>query len=68
MGECCVQFFNKSPKVEAGKGRKAMEEEKQQSVPVLPWMRHPVDVTRYEQLSLCRVPFLDRRYFPPTIH
>ncbi|XP_014522783.1 DEAD-box ATP-dependent RNA helicase 1-like [Vigna radiata var. radiata] len=38
-----------------------MDEENQRSVPVLPWMRHPVDVTRCEQLSLRRVPFLDRR-------
>ncbi|KAL9328911.1 hypothetical protein ACSQ67_003914 [Phaseolus vulgaris] len=38
-----------------------MDEKNQQSVPVLPWMRHPVDVTRCEELSLRRVPFLDRR-------
>ncbi|XP_014508967.1 DEAD-box ATP-dependent RNA helicase 1-like isoform X1 [Vigna radiata var. radiata] len=38
-----------------------MDEENQRSVPVLPWMRHPLDVTRCEQLSLRRVPFLDCR-------
>ncbi|KAK7382900.1 hypothetical protein VNO78_28563 [Psophocarpus tetragonolobus] len=28
---------------------------------VLAWMRHPVDITHCEELSICRVPFLDRR-------
>ncbi|RDX69303.1 DEAD-box ATP-dependent RNA helicase 1, partial [Mucuna pruriens] len=37
------------------------EEEKQQSGPVLPWMRHPVDITRCEELPVGRVPFLDCR-------
>ncbi|OIW20550.1 hypothetical protein TanjilG_14488 [Lupinus angustifolius] len=35
-----------------------MEEEKQHSVPVLPWMRDPVDVTLFQQLSLDSVPSL----------
>ncbi|TKY59829.1 DEAD-box ATP-dependent RNA helicase 1 [Spatholobus suberectus] len=38
-----------------------MGEEKQRSVPVLPWMRDPVDVTRCQELSIRRVPFMDPR-------
>ncbi|KAH1212760.1 DEAD-box ATP-dependent RNA helicase 1 [Glycine max] len=39
-----------------------MEEEKQQpSVVVLPWMRHPVDITRYQELPICSVPLMKRR-------
>ncbi|KAG4953931.1 hypothetical protein JHK87_039525 [Glycine soja] len=38
-----------------------MEEEKQQpSVVVLPWMRHPVDITRYQELPICSVPLMKR--------
>ncbi|CAJ1939052.1 unnamed protein product [Sphenostylis stenocarpa] len=36
-----------------------MDEEKR--VAVLPWLRHPVDLTRGEQLCVRMVPFMDRR-------
>ncbi|RZB68627.1 DEAD-box ATP-dependent RNA helicase 1 [Glycine soja] len=39
-----------------------MEEEKQQpSVAVVPWMRHPVDITRCQELPVCSVPLMKRR-------
>ncbi|TKY70753.1 DEAD-box ATP-dependent RNA helicase 1 [Spatholobus suberectus] len=38
-----------------------MGEEMRRSVPVLPWMRDPVDITRCQELSVRGVPFLDPR-------
>ncbi|OWM85500.1 hypothetical protein CDL15_Pgr019124 [Punica granatum] len=37
------------------------EEEKEESVPVLPWMRNPVDVSLSEECQLHLLPFLDPR-------
>lgn len=38
------------------------EEDKQTKVPVLAWMRNPVDVSLSEECQLQLVPFLDSRY------
>ncbi|KAK7267670.1 hypothetical protein RIF29_20348 [Crotalaria pallida] len=38
-----------------------MEVEKHRSVPVLPWMRDPVDVTLFQQMSLDSIPSLHPR-------
>lgn len=39
-----------------------MEEQKLRSVPVLPWMRSPVDFSLFEECPLDLLPFLDSRY------
>ncbi len=41
-----------------------MEKQKQKpkSVPVLPWMRSPVDVSLFEDSPLHLLPYLDPRY------
>jgi len=44
-----------------------MEEEKglkkeKKNIPVLPWMRNPVDITTFEQCSVDLLPFIDPRY------
>ncbi|CAL5430654.1 unnamed protein product [Camellia sinensis] len=39
----------------------ASEHNKKQSVPVLPWMRSPIDVSLFDECPLNLLPFLDRR-------
>lgn len=41
--------------------RKPKEERKKKSIPALPWMRSPIDITEIDQCSLDCVPFLDPR-------
>ncbi|KAL5175205.1 DEAD-box ATP-dependent RNA helicase 1 [Glycine soja] len=38
-----------------------LERMEQPSVAVLPWMRHPVDITRCQELPVCSVPLMERR-------
>jgi len=44
-----------------------MGEEKRQSIPALPWMRDPVDVTLSQQLPLHSVPSLHPKYCTITL-
>ena len=41
-----------------------MEKQKRKSIPVLPWMRSPVDVSLFEECPLEILPSLDPRQFP----
>lgn len=41
----------------------ASKQNKKQSVPVLPWMRTPIDVSLFDECPLSTLPFLDPRYF-----
>ncbi|KAF5939259.1 hypothetical protein HYC85_023518 [Camellia sinensis] len=40
----------------------ASEHNKKQSVPVLPWMRSPIDVSLFDECPLNLLPFLDPRF------
>ena len=44
------------------------EQEKKKAVPVLPWMRSPVDVSLSDECSLNHLPFLDPRYFLSLVY
>ncbi|KAL0442494.1 UNVERIFIED_CONTAM: DEAD-box ATP-dependent RNA helicase 1 [Sesamum latifolium] len=37
------------------------EQKKKKSLPVIPWMRDPVDISRYDPLPVDSLPFLDSR-------
>ena len=44
------------------KGLGFLERMEQPSVAILPWMHHPVDITRCQELPVCSVPLMERRY------
>ncbi|CAL5411712.1 unnamed protein product [Camellia sinensis] len=59
--EVLVVFVDKTLKAEEEIMEEASEHNKKQSVPVLPWMRTPIDVTLFHGCPLNLLPFLDPR-------